>query len=328
MKYLRKVIRIEATDSPNVELALRQRAAGKEVTGEVLVPGILTWDEYCARELTWDEVRKCVGLRAQFWRGADLLLYPPDWLTRAESESFRGRCMAAPAEALGCDPAEGGDKSSWGVVNRWGIKRIVSMKTPDTSFIPTFTERLMIEYGIPPERVMFDRGGGGKQHADAMRAWKTSKWPRGCMVGTTAFGAGPSLDPKRGLRRIEERVEMKEEQYVFLNMRAEMAYDLRELIDPGLNPDGWYIPSGICGDPADRTTRLRDQMSEIPLLYDGEGRIWMLPKNKPSEEVLKRKMNKKTLVELVGHSPDEMDAVMLAVRAMKHGKKRAIAGAV
>ena len=328
MKYLRKVIRITAEDSPNVQLAMRLRDAGKPIDGRVLVPGILTWDEYVTRRATWDVVRQCVGLDAKFWRGADLLLYPPDWLNGCEREVLRARCLQAPATALGCDPAEGGDKSSWAVVNNWGLKRLISMKTPDTNVIPTMTERLMLEHAIPPERVMFDRGGGGKQHADNMRAWRTPKWPKGCMVGTTAFGESPSLVLKRGLRAIQERTEMKEEQYVFVNMRAEMAYELRLLMDPAQNPDAWYIPAGVCGDPSDSTTRLRDQLAEIPLLYDGEGRIWMLPKNKPSEEVIKRKMAKKTLVELVGHSPDEMDAVMLAVRAMKHGKKRVVAGAV
>ena len=102
-----------------------------------------------------------------------------------------------------------------------------------------------------------------------------------------------------------------------------MAWGLRELIDPSLNPEGWYIEQFACGDPADPTTRLRDQLAPIPLLYDPEGRIRMLPKNKRAPDSTER-----TLVEIIGHSPDEFDAVILGIRAMRHGKKRVMAGAV
>ena len=73
MKYHRRVITIRAEDSPNVRLALAQRAAGKVPTGKVLVPGVLTWEQYLHHRATWDKMRQCIGLDAKFYLGAELL---------------------------------------------------------------------------------------------------------------------------------------------------------------------------------------------------------------------------------------------------------------
>ena len=72
VRYFRRVIRIKATDSPNVRLGLAQDRAGLTVTDEILVPGVLTYAEYRKRRATWDRVRQCIGLDGEFWKGIRL----------------------------------------------------------------------------------------------------------------------------------------------------------------------------------------------------------------------------------------------------------------
>jgi hypothetical protein len=60
-------------------------------------------------------------------------------------------------------------------------------------------------------------------------------------------------------------------------------------------------------------------------MYDEEGRMMLLPKSrKPGGNA-----TQKTLTELIGHSPDEADALALAVHAMLHpGERKPTAGAI
>jgi hypothetical protein len=48
------------------------------------------------------------------------------------------------------------------------------------------------------------------------------------------------------------------------------------------------------------------------LQYDGEGVIWLPPKNKPDPT-----SNKESLVDIIGHSPDEADSLVLAYHQLK-----------
>ena len=68
---------------------------------------------------------------------------------------------------------------------------------------------------------------------------------------------------------------------------------------------------------------LRHQLSPIPLTYDDEGRLRLLPKTKktPNSKEL-------TLVDLIGHSPDEADSVVLAVYGMEVDASTAVAGTI
>jgi len=323
---LRRVIRIRAEDSPNVRLALAEIAAGKEPSHETLVPGVLSYADFLIRLKTWDVVRQTIGLFAEFYKGAQLLMFPPDWLNLCHRESLRARCLAAPADGIGIDPAEGGDSTAMAALNRWGIKDLVSRKTPNTDDIVREALAFMRRHGVPPERVCFDRGGGGQQHADRMRAMRTGEWPQGCHVRTVAFGEPLSLDPKRGLRRIEERMEVKEEKYAYKDRRTEMYWDLRTQVDPSLNPEGFYIAPGLMGNAENRESELRHQIAVLPVLLDEHGRYWMLPKSRKSGDEEKKKQ--KTWKELISHSPDEADAVVLALHARLHVKKRVTAGAL
>jgi hypothetical protein len=115
--------------------------------------------------------------------------------------------------------------------------------------------------------------------------------------------------------RIEDKIDQREERYAYTNRRAEMYGLLRSLVDPV--EQGWGIPT-------EYYDCLVSQLSVLPLLYDEEGRMYMLPKNRKRDSESKRQ----TLTELIGHSPDESDALVLAVYGMLRKAKRAVAGAI
>ncbi len=299
--YYRKVIRIVAENSPNVRLALAEMQKGLTPSGRTILQGVLSWAEYVKRRRTWDHIRQCIGLDARFYKGAEVLLFPPDWLDRAHRVAGVLKGKARYPVAMGVDPAEGGDKSSWVVIDHWGILRILSLKTPDTSVVPSQTLALMREFNLEPEMVCFDRGGGGQEHVHYLRS-------RGYNVRAVGFGERPSLEMRHGSHPLKDRREVKEDRYVYLNLRAEMYDSVRHLIDPARTdakgePEFFGIPREY--------ENLRLEMSPIPLTYDREGRMYVLPKRKKdsrSQEV--------SLTDLIGHSPDELDALVLAVHAM------------
>lgn len=313
-RYYRKIIRITAADSPNVKLMLEQQRRGLPVTDTVVVEGVLTAAEYRFREATWSEIRKCIGLYAAFWEGADELMYPPDWLNLSEQRADLLSGVKRSARGIGCDPAEGGDSTVWSVVDHLGLLEQIAIKTPNTAEIANRTLSLMKEYGVPAERVVFDRGGGGKQIADHLRERCAAP------VRTVAFGESVTPPPKRGLTAFSDRIDQLEEKSIHVNRRAQLYYDLRDL----LNPDGAYAieNGGVFAIPS-RFAELRRQLDPIPKRSDPEGRNVMIPKSKPSPNY-----TGPTLIDLIGHSPDEADSLTLAIHAMLHKSTRKVAGTV
>lgn len=305
--YHRRVFRITAEDSPNVRYAKAQIAAGFKPDDRMLVPGVLSWSEYEQRRKLWDPVRQCVSLDARFWRGKDVLLYPQEWMQRAKRIAAKLRGVKRQALAIGADPAEGGDSTCFAAVDMLGLIELRSIKTPDTDVCVQEALAFMRKHNVPPEQFLWDRGGGGKQHADRMRAM-------GLPVRTVAFGETLALEPRRGTIQVETRRENREERYAYRNRRAQMYHELRLLLDPTDSVEGWGIP--------DEHGELFRQMAPIPLRYDKEGQVVLLSKNKrdPGSKEL-------TLTQLLGRSPDELDAVVLAVHGMLHKGSRASAGA-
>jgi len=309
--YHRRVIRIRATDSPNVKLALAQIEAGLEPTHETVVPGVLSWREYQNRRANWDKVKQCVSLDAEFYEGSELLLFPPDWLNLAE-ERARALPRVRKAKGGGCDPAEGGDSTSMSAVDEFGLIEQVSKKTPDTSMIGQEAIAFMRKHDIPPDKFVFDRGGGGKQHADMLRRM-------GFNVRSVGFGEGLAPDPRYGKAPVRIRREDKEGRYEYLNRRAQMYGELSEALDPGLPGTRFAIPAEY--------TELRRQLAPMPKLYDKEGRLYMLPKNKRNPDPT-NPSTEKTLVELIGCSPDEADSLVLACHGMWHRSTNLVVGAM
>lgn len=305
--FVRKVIRIKAEDSPNVRLGLAQQRAGMEPTNEELVPGVLSWAEFVYRRTNWDDIRQCVGLDAAFWKGKEVLLFPPQWLNYAEflGESYKN--IERRAEAIGVDPAEGGDSTAMAAVDKFGLIELVSKKTPDTSVIRREVAAFAKKHHLSEwEQVVFDRGGGGTQIASEMRK-------DGMGVRTIAFGTPVTAPIKRSKRSIAERMKVMEEKYAYKNMRAYMYGSLSELLDL-TNESGFSLQAEY--------TVLRRELAPIPRTYDKEGRLELLPKHKngPND-------TRKTLVDLIGHSPDQADALVLAVHGMLHPQAPVMIGA-
>jgi hypothetical protein len=307
-RYYRRVIRMPATVSPNVRLALEQQRRGLEPTGEEVWPGVLTWDEYRHRRATWDEVRQCVGLDAEFYEVAELLLFPPQWLNRAE-DLARTRGGPLPRRWMGIDPAEGGDRSTWAIIDRAGLLDLVSLKTPDTNVVPRITTELMLKWNVKEEDVGID-AGGGKTHADRLAA-------RGIKIRLVRFGAAPFLEIKRGLHLLEERKETAVDRYVYLNLRAQMYYELSDLLDPE-QEYGFALP--------DRFAELRRQLAPLPRWQDDEGRYY-LPRKKRNPDESAGDKKKPTIQDMIGCSPDEADALAVATHVMLHKPARSKAGA-
>ena len=320
-KLRRKVIQIRAIDSPNIRLALAQQAAGKSLTYEDLIPGVARYSDYLERLANWDPIRICIGINAEFYEGAEVLLYPPDWLNRAELLQHKiPPKIKRRAKGIGVDPAEGKDSTSFAAVDEWGLIELISIKTEDTSVVTRWTLAFMRKHHLKPENkrdcqlVCFDRGGGGKQHADVLR-------DKGYPVRTVGFGESPTPDPKPGTKDAETRKEEKEEAYTYINKRAEMYFRLRLRMDPSIPESQFAVPAGH--HDQDPYTLLRKELSPIPLMFDSEGRIKLPPKRKKTEN-----SKEVTLIDIIGHSPDEADAVVLGVYGMEVPSSMPIVGAI
>jgi hypothetical protein len=298
------VIRIRAEDSPNVILAHTEIAAGKKPSGKIVVPGVKQYWEYRENRNSWDAHQQCVSLDADWYEGADVKMYPADWLNYAKIRAREIVGQRREAKAIGVDTGEGSAETSICVVDELGVIELQSRKTPDTSIIPGWVLALAIKYSVPPERISFDAGGGGYEHACVLRK-------QGYAVRTVPFGT-PLVAEKRmrGLvKPLKERVQETEEHYVYKNRRAQMYHLLRLKLDP--NNGGFAISREYI--------ELRRQLAPIPLRYDGEGRIYLPPKQlKPGDE----DGSKETIIKLVGCSPDQADSLVLAVYTMLLKKSR------
>lgn len=326
-RFHRRIIRITAENSPNVVLARREIAAGLEPSNTIVVPGVLSWQEYQKRLATWDIVRQEVGLFARFYLGSQLLLYPPDWLDHSAHlhEELLRSGKKRIAKAIGIDPAEGGDRTAMAVGDEFGLIELTSKKTPKTDDIPNEAITFMKRHGVPPEMVMIDSGGGGKQHVDRLRVW-------GYPVRAVSFAEPVSPVIKSGMSTIMERTDEREDRVAYFNRRAEMYGEFSILMDPS-GVGGTILPNSVSKShvhhgyalPSDRYgpqyAELRRQLGPLPKTYV-EGKLRLIPKSK----IGKTGLGTQTLMELLGCSPDESDAVALMTYGLLHQKRRSTAG--
>lgn len=294
-KLLIKVIHISGEDSPNVVFARELEKLGFTGPFPLLIPGLLSYEEFKLRE-QWDDVRRETRLYGRFWEGERVHLFPQSWLLHAQERARALSGVRRSPKALGLDTGEGRDFTVWTLVDDLGVVEQISLKTPDTAVIPGKTLELMKRYNIPPEMVVIDRGGGGKQHADRLRAL-------GYAVRTVAFGESAQVPDRVGrLSRVQKQ--LLRERSVYKNRRSEMYARLRELLDP--NGAAWAIPS--------QYVELLRQLAEIPLTYDDEGRLVLPPKDG----------EKNSLRALLGRSPDEADSLVLAAWALQRKVKKGV----
>lgn len=306
----RKIICIRATDSPNVRYALAEQRHGREPSNRVVIPGVKTWEEYKKNLETWDEVKQSISLDARFYEGASVKLFPGDWLDRAQvlAKELKETTPWRKTKAIGVDTGQGGDDTVWTGVDDHGVTFQRVEKTPDTSVIPGITIGLLKEHRVEPENVLFDYGGGGKEHVDRLRAMRYNV--RSVFFGERATDPTLLVDRVKSYRPDDSKIDEYETRTVFKNRRAEMYWMLRLLLQ-----EGWAIPAEY--------PELIRQLRPIPLLYDGEGRMYMLPKNKNSTT-----SKEQTLTDLLGCSPDEADSTVLAVFGLKTRKHKMKAGAL
>lgn len=309
--YFRKIVHICAEDSPNVQLGILQEKAGKEPTDEVLVPGVKTYSRYKKERLLWDKIKQTVCLDGKFYQGAEILMFPPQWLDRAAEIANQLHGRPRVAKAMGIDTAAGGDNSAWCVVDELGILELYSIQTPNTAQIVKLTTALAAKHDLDAENILFDAGGGGKEHADYLREHHNLN------VRTVGFGETTHLENKfKKMKTYSERREEKEEKVRYKNRRIEM-YDLiRQYLSPELNPIGFGIPAEYY--------ELRKQLAPIPRLYDGEGKMYLPPKRKKPDSTSKEMC----LVDIIGRSPDDADALALALFGLVNQDMPTIAGAL
>lgn len=307
-RFYRKIIRITAEDSPNVRLALAEIARGMKPSHRELVPGVKTYAEYLKNLQLWDEVQKTVSLHARFYKGKEVYLFPEEQLYRCRQIALNLKDRPRRAKAMGVDAAEGGDDTVWTIVDEFGVIYQKSIKTADTADIPGITIGLIKEYRLEPKNVLFDRGGGGKEHADILRR-------KGYDVRTVGFGEG-ATDPHKERKTasvkdpVSVRVDKAESAYVYKNRRAEMYAIASKLVcsDKGF------------GIPAEYGELIR-QLKAMPKKWDSEGRIYLPPKDKPNDNYTGT-----TIKQLIGRSPDQADSFVLAVFGMQRRPVTIVAG--
>jgi hypothetical protein len=298
-RFFVKVIKIPASASPNVRYAMSQLQAGIPPTNEILVPGVLPWDEYLKRDTLWDEQLKCVGLHAEFWEGSEVFLFPPQWRIKCQERAEQLRVNRTPRVpiALGIDPGEGVSKTVWTIVDELGVIYQMGFKTPDPSIIIKETLGLLNRYKVPAENIMLD-AGGGKVIAGVLRS------EHNLNVRLVSFAEAPT-DNKRKRTKWSDRVQDQESKSAYTNRRAQMYGELAEWMDPSVNDQLFAIPTEL--------QELHFELSKIPKLRDREGKLMMLPKNKRNAT-----SNEDTLTKRIGHSPDHSDSLAIAVFAMTH----------
>ena len=320
--WFRKVIRIKAENSPNVKLAHAEIKADKKPSHRELIPGVVSFRDYQNRRMLWDEMQQSIGLDAEFYEGIEVKLYPMPHIEAAETIAKR-HLRSKMGKTLGIDPAMGGDNTSFAVSDQdeeegW-LCYLESLKTPDTMLIVDKAIILMNEWGIIDSNVLIDAGGGGVQIANNLRR---KGFPN---VRVVNFGSAVKPQKIAGTAPVRKREHAEEKKFVYRNKRAQM-YDLLSLkMNPSSGMIQYGIPTRYLDKPNPGKSTLREQMEPIPRMIDDKGVIFMLPKQRKTRVVGQTEERQVTLTELIGHSPDELDSVVLSVLGLEE-KKTKLAG--
>jgi len=317
-RYYRRVIKIRAEDSPNVQYGLHQKRMGLTPTDEMLIPGVLSYSDYIKRRRTWDPIKQTVSLDAEFYKGPQIVMYPEEWLEEAVARAAKLSSLRT-GLAMGVDSAMGGDNTSFAVTDTRGLIYLEGLKTVDTTLVVDKVLELKHRFQIPAENILFDYGGGGKPHVDRMRRM-------GHAVRAVQFGASATPFKRRGVTTLQERIRADEIRLGFKNRRAEMYWLLREVLNPNY-PSPFALPSKLLyAKRLDGGPSLYHQLLAVPLRYDEEGRVYLPPKRARTDDP--RAADKETMTSRTGCSPDEADALVLGVFAFAKQIYRATAGVI
>jgi hypothetical protein len=209
---------------------------------------------------------------------ADTLI-PLEWLDRA---------AATPRDPSTLDPAHpayatrrisgdlgegvGRDSTSIMVTDDRGVLEVVMGDTIDLATAACHYCDLGRKWGVPPERMSYDKGGIGREMALHLSRQDLTAWPY-----TGAAGA-----------RSGE----------YTNLRTEAAMRLRMRLDPEgaadwRTPFRWQVPYSI--PPGDYWPRLRDELSKLTYHLVGT-KVALLAKEDHAK--------------VLGHSPDAADALL------------------
>ena len=330
-KIFRRTIRIKAERSPNVRYGAREEELNKPVSGRQIIPGVIGYKEYKQQRRDWDEQDQAVGLDAEFYEGAEIRLYPREWIeisTRLWRERFgsyfpsgkrQGTSNPTKGKTLGIDPAAGGDLTAFSVCDEdeessW-LCHLEALKTPDTMLIVDKAVILMHTYGIKAENVLIDLGGGGLQIADNLRR-------KGFKVRTVNFGGSVKDQKLAGTAPIVKREAAEERQFAYKNRRAQLYHIPSRALDPHDTPKQLLLPKELIDKKfLPNRPSVREQMEPIPKMFDDNGKMVMLPKNKKTRVPNEKEGAQITLTELIGNSPDEWEAILLALFGLYNKRK-------
>ena len=310
----RKVIHLSGHNSPNVKAAKKFIERGGVGRPPTMIRGVLSWEEYLIRQ-QWPARRKRIRLDGLFVEDEGAMLFPQTALDLAKKVHAKVTAAAGlritiqvrgqPKEvlvvrrgpkAMGIDCGEGGDLTVWSVVDRFGLFKVVAKRTPNTAQIAGMTVRLMKEHKIDPRFVVFDAGGGGKQHADLLR-------DRGYDgILDVAFGAAPDREFVREYRN------MRAQLYGLLAQRLEETRVALQLIDK--DPLDWQRSWCHWGIPEEENLLLED-LSVLPKNRDSEGRLLLPPKDSAKAKERHSGEDVETIRGMLGRSPDHGDSFAL-----------------
>jgi len=284
----KKVIHIDALDSPNVIAGMLWKKRGYPGKPPQPIPGVISYEEYVERLATWDRFKQHTRLHGKFPEGSADQLFPIEALDIAQ-DNFSKTAARDTRRAMGVDVAGGGrDKSSWCVVDRFGVIEQFSKDTPDTMEIAGITIQLMKKHDIADRSVTIDAGGGGKQIGDRL-------WEQNIEVRVINFGQS-ATDKK-----------------AYANKRAEMYGRLSTALQQiaTFDTEGQLV-TGFTLPP--NCNALREDLNVLPDSRDSEGRLKLPPKDRATDAHRESKM--KTIRQMLGRSPDDGDAAALAWEAL------------
>ena len=257
-----KTIHVSCLDHPNV--------AG----GEIVVPGGVTRDWIDGRKRAWGEGSPIYQGRVlgDFPDQADSALIPLSWLDAAAvagdapSPTPPGGADG-PVRVMGVDVARyGSDETVFLVRTESRVDEIVAVRGADLMAVAGRAKALAVGHGIDAKHVFVDEIGIGSGVVDRLRE-------QGFRVTAVNFGAGA------------------EDRALYINVRAECYWRLREALSPDARGERLAIPNEAWTD------EMRAELTSINYTFTSRGQV----KIEDKDDIRRR----------TGRSPDHADALAL-----------------